>query len=139
MEKFDFAAPALPVREEELAALLRWMESGGFPDRSLPEEYTAFLRESNGGDFVKGGREFQMLSAGEIPEYYKAYNFARYMPYALPFAMDGNGNFYIFNKSECDARVYLVSAGDLGRDECELLADSFTDCLKFPLYTEDKT
>ena len=132
LKNFDFSAANPPACETELTALRQWMESRGFPDRSLPEEYIAFLRENNGGDFVKGGREFQMLSAGEISEYYDAYNFSRYMPYALPFAMDGNGNFYVFNKREQDGRVYLTSSGNLGwgDDEYELFADCFADCLK---------
>ena len=139
MELFDYAAANPPANDQALTALEQWLENADFPDISLPEEFLAFLRESNGGDFVKNGREFQMLSAEEIPEYYDAYNFARFMPYALPFAMDGNGNFYIFNKREKDGRVYSVSAGNLGWDECELISNSFTDCLKFPpLHGEQK-
>ncbi|MCH5204684.1 MAG: SMI1/KNR4 family protein [Oscillospiraceae bacterium] len=132
LELFDHAAVNPPITEEQLTVLLRWLISSGFPDTTLSDDYTAFLRESNGGDFVKDGREFQFLSAEEVTEYYAAYNFARYMPYALPFAMDGNGNFYIFDRRKKDESVYLVSAGDLGWSggECELYAESFADCFK---------
>lgn len=128
---FNYAAAAEPIKEEQLTALLKWLNKTNFLDILLPGEYIAFLRASNGGDFVNGSREFQMFSVEEIPKYYSAYNFAQYMPYALPFAMDGNGNFYIFNKREKDEQVYLVSASDLGWDgEYELLAETFEDCLK---------
>lgn len=128
---FNYASAADPITEQQLSELHNWLKSENFPDMSLPEEYIAFLRESNGGDFVKGNREFQMFSAEEISEYYSAYNFSRYMPYALPFAMDGNGNFYIFDKREKSERVYLVSAGDLGwGGDIELFAESFSDCFK---------
>ena len=128
---FDHAAANPPLSEEQLTELQNWLKTVGFLDISLPEDYISFLRESNGGDFAKGNREFQMLSAAEVIEYYDTYNIARYMPYALPFAMDGNGNFYIFNKREEDECVYLVSAGDLGwSGEYELFAESFSDCFK---------
>lgn len=128
LELFDYAAANPPVGENKLSELLRWL--GGFPDTELPDEYTAFLRESDGGDFVKNGREFQMFAVREIPEYYAAYKFPVYMPYALPFAMDGCGNFYVFNKRGRDNRIYLVAAGNMGWDECFPLAESFGECIK---------
>lgn len=128
LELFDYAAANPPVGEDRLLELLRWLRD--FPDTELPDEYTAFLRESNGGDFVKNGREFQMFTAEEIPELYAAYKFPAYMPYALPFAMDGSGNFYVFNKRGRDNRIYLVAAGNMGWDECSLLAESFGECIK---------
>ena len=128
---FNFASVAAPITVQQLSELHNWLKSENFPDTSLPEKYIAFLRESNGGDFVKGNREFQILSAAEVIEYYSTYNFARYMPYAFPFAMDGNGNFYIFDTRKKGERAYLVSAGDLGwSGDIELFAESFSDCFK---------
>ncbi len=125
---FDYAAANPPVGEDKLSELLKWLRD--FPNAELPCEYTAFLRESNGGDFVKNGREFQMFAAEKIPEIYAAYKFSVYMPYALPFSMDGNGTFYVFNKRERDKRVYLVSAGNMGWSECVPIAESFNECIK---------
>lgn len=128
LELFDYAAANPPVDENKLSELLKWLR--GFPDTELPDEYTAFLRESNGGDLVKNGRELQMFAAEEIPEYYAAYKFPVYMPYALPFAMDGNGNFYVFNKREHDNCIYLVAAGNMGWDECFPIAENFRNLIK---------
>lgn len=129
---FDYAAENPPVSEDQLKLLLRWLSKNGFPDTEISVEYTDFLRESNGGDFVINGREFQMFSAEEIPEFYEAYMFSVYMPFALPFAMDGCGNFYVFNKREHDDGVYIVASGNMswGNDECFLLAEDFGACMR---------
>lgn len=131
-EMFDYSAVNMPVSEHQLTELRRWFSDSGFPDAEIPEEYIKFLRESNGGDFLKNGREIQMFAVGEISEYYAAYSFSVYMPYALPFAMDGCGNFYIFNKRGRDDGIYLVAAGNMGwdDDECFLLAESFGEFIK---------
>lgn len=131
IELFDYAAAESPVTEERLTELKQWLSENKFPDTELPEDYTDFLRESNGGDFVKNDREIQMFSAEEIPGFYEAYMFDEFMPYALPFAADGSGNLYVFNKREKDNGVYLVDAGNMGwdGDGFELLAESFRDCV----------
>ena len=131
LEVFDYVAAASPADESLIAELRRRLSDSGFPDTELTEEYTAFLRESNGGDFVKNGREFQMFAAEEIPGFYNSYMFPVYMPYAFPVGMDGCGNFYIFNKRKEDNGVYIVAAGNMGwgNDECFLLAESFGECI----------
>lgn len=131
LDKFDYAASEPPVNEDQLARLRQWLSKSGFPDTKLDGEYTAFLRESNGGDFVKDDREFQMFGAEEIPGFYEAYMFGEFMPYALPFAADGCGNLYIFDKRSSGGAVYLVDAGNMGwdGDGFELLAESFRDCI----------
>lgn len=132
VERFDYIAANPPVSDKDLEELRRWITESGFPDTELAADYIAFLRESNGGDFMKNDREFQMLAAKEIPDYYDMYKFSVYMPYALPIAMDGCGDLYVFNKREKgDNRVYLVSAGNMGwdEDECQLFAECFSDCV----------
>lgn len=131
LELFDYAEVDTPITEERLTELHQWLSENGFPDTELPGDLTAFLRESNGGDFVKNDREFQMFKAEEIPGFYKAYMFGEFMPYALPFAADGCGNLYIFDKRSSGSAVYLVDAGNMGwdGDGFELLAESFLDCI----------
>ncbi len=63
------------------------------------------MSESNGGVYMSGKREYQFLSLGEVPGYYETYMFYRFMPFAFPFAMDGCGNFYIFNFKETDENI----------------------------------
>ena len=131
LELFDYAEVNPSVTEEQLTELKKWLSDNNFPDTELPNDYTAFLRESNGGDFVKNGREFQMFKAEEISGFYEAYMFGRFMPFALPFGADGCGNLYIFDKRKNDSAVYLVDAGylDWDGDGFDLLAESFRDCV----------
>lgn len=122
--------------DEELNILYQWLRDNSFPCCCLPQDYLNLIKESNGGDFMNGEREYQFLSTDKIIEYYHAYMFPLFMPYAFPFAMDGCGNFYIFNLRKNDECVYAVSAGDMGwkEDECVKIADNFMECLgqKFP-------
>lgn len=62
------------------------------------------------------------------------YHFYEFMPFAYPFAMDGCGNFYIFNLRYEDVSVYAVCAGDMGweEDEYYFVANSFKECLSQP-------
>lgn len=117
---------------EELNILYQWLRDNSFPCCCLPQDYLNLIKESNGGDFMNGEREYQFLSTDRIIEYYHAYMFQLFMPYAFPFAMDGCGNFYIFNLRENDECVYAVSAGDMGweEDECVKIAGNFMECLK---------
>jgi len=119
------------ANDKEVENLYRWLKNNGFPIHSLPQEYLDLMYESNGGDYVNGEREYQFLSFEEIIEYYEAYMFFEFMPYAYPFAMDGCGNFYIFNLRMVDNCVYVVSAGNMGweKDECYKIAKSFSQCL----------
>ncbi len=131
LDKFDYAAVEPPADENSFAELRQWLSESGFPDTELDSGHEAFLRESNGGDFVKNDREFQMFKAEEIPGFYEAYMFGVFMPFALPFAADGCGNLYIFDKRKKNNAVYLVDAGnmDWDGDGVELLAESFSDCV----------
>ena len=97
----------------QIDKLVIWLKTNGFPICDLPKGYLDFLKESNGGDFGNGEREYQMLSISEVMEYYEIYSFSKFMPYALPFAMDGCGDFYLFNLRCKDDKVYKVPASDL--------------------------
>lgn len=76
------------------------------PHKALPASYLDFLRYSNGGEFVNGERYFQFFSAAELRPMLLAYEFPEYMPGAVPFAMDGSGNHYIWDmRMERDAPI----------------------------------
>ena len=132
LEYFDSLWSVSPrAAEEEIARLQAQLTAAGFPSVWLPAAYLDLLRESNGGDFAKGAREYQFFSAEEVLENYEAYQFARYMPFAFPFAMDGRGHFYVFDLRARDESVYLVHASDLGwQDEARRIADDLNACLR---------
>lgn len=116
---------------EDWKALFEWLGKNNFPNVNFPENYVLFMEESNGGIYVSGEREYQFLSLKEIPEYYEVYMFSKFMPFAFPFAIDGCGNFYLFNFRQIDKNVYGVSAGNLGwgQDEYFQIASSFEELL----------
>ncbi|MBQ3010729.1 MAG: SMI1/KNR4 family protein [Methanocorpusculum sp.] len=118
--------------KDQIASVGKWLSAQGFPCPVLPAALASLLMESNGGLFTVCFREYQLFSTSELQEYYEVYQFNKYMPYALPWAMDGCGNFYLFNLRNKDCAVYAVSAGNLGwgPDECYQIADSLEDCLR---------
>ncbi|MBR1736834.1 MAG: SMI1/KNR4 family protein [Firmicutes bacterium] len=93
----------------------------------FPSGYFGLMFEIESGIFANGERLFQFFSLAEISEYYEFYNFAEYMPFALPFALDGCGNFYIFDFRSNNPCIYTVNSDNLSWDKnlCFKVADSF--------------
>src|SRR5438874_13679548 len=95
------ASVSAPLDEGEEAAVRA--ENGPdpgfwkFPTRPLPASYLSFLAWSNGGSFLTGDREFQMLAAEELREYMLNYRVPFHLPGAVPFALDGEGGVYLFD------------------------------------------
>ena len=133
---------------EEINRLYNWLEANNFPgwdtrlvtDKTgeFPGDYFGLMFECESGIFANGERLFQFLSLAEISEYYEFYNFAEYMPFALPFALDGCGNFYIFDFRSNNPCIYAANSGNLGWDKnlCFKAADDFEELIKqdIPLY-----
>lgn len=124
---------------DDFKNLYAWLRGQNFPSQVVPEDYKTLISESNGGIFLYGEREYQFLALEEVIEYYDLYHFSEFMPFAYPFAMDGCGNFYIFNMRYDDASVYAVCAGDMGweEDECYFVANSFKECLSQPKHWDE--
>ena len=114
--------------EVQLEKVYSFLRDNQFPVCELPDTYIELLKESNGGDFTTGNREYQLFSAEETLQAYQSYNFSVYMSFAFPFAMDGCGNFYIFNLREKDDCIYAVSSSDLEWDECHKIANNLMQC-----------
>lgn len=125
--------------DAEISEIENWMKEQAFPRSVLPSALITLLRKSNGGDFTVGQREYQLFSTAEICKTYETYQFDLYMPFALPWAMDGCGNFYVFNLRGEDAAVYAVSAGNMGwaPDECFRIANNFEECLTQTIPLDD--
>ncbi|QDT91751.1 SMI1/KNR4 family protein [Gimesia algae] len=105
------------------------------PMRPFPDAFVAFLKWSNGGDFVRGEREFGMFGTKSIREYLLAYQIPEYMPGAVPFAFDGGGGFYLFDmrKEMIDGEFPIVisHSGSLGWDQEDAIriADTFLEAI----------
>jgi hypothetical protein len=105
------------------------------PGRPPPPSYLSFLRWSDGGTFVNGGRRFDPLFAcAEWRYVLLGYRLPEYMPGAFPFALDGGGCFYLFDMREEPVRgeypVLYVGAGKLCYEDAVLAAASFVDACR---------
>lgn len=113
------------------------------PPFGFPKSYLEFLVWSNGGSFTKGDREFDFFPAIDprcgVRAMMLAYHIPEYMRYAVPFAFDGAGTFYLFDMREPptgdEFPIVMAHAGSLGWDEdnYETLADSFVKALVGPV------
>ncbi len=106
-------------------------ERCALPQRPLPPAYLDFLRFSNGGSFRNGKRWFDaFLTTDQVRSYLIDYHIPEYLPGAWPFAMDGSGDFYLFDmRAEAGAQgeypVLFAHAAALGYDEARVVAASF--------------
>jgi hypothetical protein len=105
------------------------------PSKPLPFAFLDFLEWSNGGSFVSGGRRFDpIFSTSELRDYLVGYNVPQYMPNSLPFAFDGNGDFYIFDMRrdsvEGEYPILFTGSENLGYEDAILVATSFVEACK---------
>lgn len=113
------------------------------PTFGFPQSYLSFLQWSNGGSFIKGGREFGFFPAIDsrcgVRAMMLSYHIPEYMKYGVPFAFDGAGTFYLFDMREPplddEFPIVLAHAGSLGWDEddYEILAHGFVKALGRPM------
>ena len=92
---------------------------------NLPQDYTAFLRQSNGGEGLIGPNSYLILwSVEELVSLNEAYQVNEYAPGLLLFGSDGGGDAYAFNTKECN---HIVRVPFVGMDvsAVEQLADDF--------------
>lgn len=102
------------------------------PNRPLPSPYINFLHWSNGGSFFNHDRHFDpFLSCSELRQYLIAYHFPQYLPGAVSFALDGNGNAYFFDmRQEPTAGEYpilLANLGSLRYEQAVTVGSSFIE------------
>ena len=134
-----FYQPCVGATEAEIQELLEQLRLQHFPSTTLSADYIALLLESNGGTFMYGEREYQLSSTTDVIQNYIGYCFATYMPFAVPFAMDGSGNFYLFDfRSYNNEKIYAASAGNMGwqEDEVFFVAENLRELLKQKLPLE---
>ncbi|UQZ34937.1 SMI1/KNR4 family protein [Paenibacillus sp. PK3_47] len=113
------------------------------PQKGLPPSYLDFLRYSDGGEFGNGGRYFQFFSAGELRSMLLAYEFPEYMPGAVPFAMDGSGNHYIwdmrgYGDKDQEYPILVSHSGSLGYEDSIVVARSFPELCRGTTAVDDE-
>ncbi|RRJ66156.1 SMI1/KNR4 family protein [Paenibacillus oralis] len=111
------------------------------PNKPLPADYLDFLRFSNGGEFENGERYFQFFDADEVRSMLLAYEFPEYMPGAVPFAMDGSGNHYIWDmrgdRKNREYPILVASSGNLGYEDAVQIAETFMELCRGTTSAED--
>jgi len=96
---------------------------------TLPTELAGMLRESNGVTLWRDPKEVQILSTHEMGGYFECYGFSKWMPDAIPFTMDGGGNFLTLRRGGEQA-VYVVASGNLGWDDAVKLSETILGFLQ---------
>ena len=122
---FDDVQLQAPATNDEVAAL------AGQLDRALPKTYCDFLRWSNGGWARTGEREFGFFDTYSVREYLESYEFAEYMPGAVPFALDGGGIFYVFDFRNAlvneEYLVWVCGSGSNTWEDAVVIASTFLE------------
>lgn len=113
-----------------------------FPRRKLPSSYIDFLKYSNGGEFGNEDRYFQFFNTNNFREMNILYELPEYMQDAVSFAMDGCGNHLVFDmRKEQSSNEYPILAthsGNLGYEDCKLIAYSFEELCKGTTSIDDE-
>ncbi len=135
--------------DEEVARLSPFLDAvrvaslaGSSPTiRDLPNSYIDLLAISNGGGIAVGDREIAYFAKDSMRNYMIDYQFPVYMPYALPFGLNGGGVFYIFDmrKPAIDGEfpILAVSSGNLCYDDAPTIAHSIPELIADQTNVED--
>ncbi|HEY8749545.1 MAG TPA: SMI1/KNR4 family protein [Tepidisphaeraceae bacterium] len=98
---------------------------------TLPADYVELIERANGGEGFVGGRgsylEFWPIE--EIPEVYLANDIERSAPGLLPFASDGGGNVYAFDREISPIRIVEVPLIGISRRYAKSRANSVGELL----------
>jgi hypothetical protein len=91
---------------------------------SLPAEYLAFLRLSNGGEGALGVEPgwFQLWPAAEVPSLNRGYAVSEFLPTYVGFGSDGGGELLAFAPTGEIVRVPFVP---MATTEVRVIAPSF--------------
>jgi SMI1 / KNR4 family (SUKH-1) len=122
LNRFNKRPPAAP---EQIAA---FSTASGL---TLPLDYTAFLKQTNGGEGLVGPNAYLILFAvHELASLNKAYQVEDYVPGLLVFGSDGGGEAFAFNTRN-NMRVVRVPFVGMDTSTVEPLADTFTTFIEY--------
>lgn len=100
------------------------------PQRPFPPSYVSLLQWSDGGEFAREERGlFPLFACDDLRGYMLQYHVPEYMPGALPFGMNGGGEFYLLDMrhpadDDQEYPVLQASAGNLCYVDAEVLGSS---------------
>lgn len=115
----------LPASLEQIAA---FSTTSGL---TLPQDYTDFLKQSNGGEGIIGANAYLILfTVDELASLNKAYHVEDYAPGLLIFGSDGGGEAFAFNVGD-SMRVIRVPFVGMDSSNVEPLANNFTAFIEY--------
>lgn len=99
---------------------------------SLPADYLELLNYANGGAGFVGGRGYILLwRIQEIPEICSANGVERSAPGLLPFASDGGGNVFAFDRRSSQTRIVEVPLIGICWEDAKFRANSVGELLSY--------
>lgn len=95
----------------------------------FPDDYRAFVLESDGGEGFVGPLGYLMLwPVGELPEYNEDYEVEEMAPGLVLFASDGGGSFYAFERE--GGRIVDVPSMPVEGAYAKRVGDTFVEFLE---------
>jgi hypothetical protein len=122
MDRFNIRVPATSEQIEAFSI------SSGL---KLPQDYTVFLKQANGGEGLVGSNSYLILFAvDELDSLNKSYQIQEFVPGFLIFGSDGGGEAYAFNIRDA-MRVVRIPFVGMDTTTVEPLASNFTEFIEY--------
>lgn len=83
-------------------------EAGRVLGIDWPDDYSAFMRSTDGGEGWVGENYVAFWSASELVEYNRGYGVAEYAPNLVIFGSDGGGEAFAFDRSTQPPSIVMV-------------------------------
>jgi hypothetical protein len=96
----------------------------------LPEDYTQFLREADGGEGFVGNAYLILWRVGELLEMNRAYQVAEYAPGLFLFGSDGGGEAFAFDTRTAGKPIVSVPFVGMDVTLARPVASNFTAFLE---------
>jgi hypothetical protein len=118
----------LRTRADETAIIAAMTQIGG----TLPDDYVALLRHSNGGSGLVNGRGYiDFFPIEEVPEVCSLNQVERSAPGLLPFASDCGGNVFAFDRRSSPMGIVHVPLIGISWDNSKVVVASVGDLLMY--------
>ena len=102
-------------------------DAGASLGRSLPADYTQFLREHDGGEGFISNNYLILWKAEELGTFNREYEVDQYAPGLLLFGSNGGGEGYGFDTRDADMPIIRVPFIGMNLQYAVPVASSFSD------------
>ena len=96
----------------------------------LPVQYKGFMGAHDGGEGFIGKQYLILWRAGELIDFNRDYEVAKYAPGLLLFGSNGGGEAFAFDTREAEnMKIRMVPFIGMSLQDAKLIADTFEDFL----------